>query len=436
MMRKKRIGLILTTVLIFSCIFQSAPAYGAVTEFPEIVAQSAVLINADTGEILYDKYKDLQVYPASTTKVMTALLTLENMDLDDVCTVSHNAAYTEGSRIFLLEGEQLPVEQLLYAMMLPSANDAAITLAEACVGDVDSFADMMNEKAKELGAENTHFVNPNGLPDENHVTTAADMALFAKEAMKNETFRKIVSTYEYTIPSTELQPEERLIHNSNRLLYDDVHKAVIGDVTRTFKYDGILGIKTGYTNAAGSCLVAAAERDGMTLIGVVYHSVPESLYTDMIQLLDFGFDNFKMLDLGIEAGEPVGKATVKGGKQHFIDVVTDNSAVATVERMEDQKFSADISDYKFEIESDVLTAPVKKGEKVGKLIVSRDDVQVAQLDVFAAEDVEEATLLSHLLSGFVILVVVLLLLGILFIIIRRIRHRKAIKRRKMRKREE
>ena len=432
-MNKKRIGLILSAVLMFSCFLQGVPSYAAVTEIPDIVGQSAVLVNADTGEILYDKYKDLQIYPASTTKIMTALLALENMDLDEVCTVSHNAAFTEGSRIFLFEGEQLTVEQLLYAMMLPSANDAAIALAEACAGDTDSFADLMNEKAEKLGAENTHFSNPNGLPDETHVTTAYDMALFAREAMKNETFRKIVSTYEYTIPSTDLQPEERLLHNSNRLLYDDVHKAVIGGVTRTYKYDGILGIKTGYTKAAGSCLVAAGERDGMTLIGVVYHSQPEALYTDMIQLLDFGFDNFKMVDLGIEAGEVVGKVDVANGKKHRVEVTTESDAAATVERMKDQEFSDDPSDYSFKIESEELTAPVEKGEKAGKLIVSRDGVQVAQLDLFTAEDVEEATWTDRIIDVILLLILLIAVLVILLIIIRRIRHRKAIKRRRMRR---
>ena len=415
-MKKKCIGIMLTVILLFSCIFAAVPSYAAVTDLPELTGQSAILINADTGEVLYDKYKDFQTYPASTTKVMTALLALEHLDLDQVCTISHDASYTEGSRIFLLEGEQVTVEQLLYAMLLASANDAAIALAEACAGDVDSFAEMMNEKAEELGAENTHFANPNGLPDETHMTTVADMALFAREAMKNETFRKIVSTYEYTIPATELQPEARLIHNSNRLLYDEVHKAVIGDETRPYKYDGILGIKTGYTDAARSCLVAAAERDGMTLIGVVYRSEPETLYPDMIQLLDFGFDNFKMVDLGMKAGDVVGEAAVKEGKRGKIDVTVKSDVKATVDLLEGQKFSDDPSDYDFKIESDQLTAPVKKGEKAGRMVVYRGDSAVAQLDVYAAEDMEKTAVGGLLPKAVIIAALIAVLAGALFIL--------------------
>ena len=397
-MFKKLTSFVLCAILLVCCPLTAEISYGAVTEVPELTGLSAVLINADTGEVLYDKYKDYPRFPASTTKVMTALLALEHLDMDQVYTISHDAAYTEGSRIYLLEGEQVTAEQLLYAMMLASANDAAIALAEACAGDVESFAEMMNEKAEELGAQNTHFVTPNGLPEETHVTSAADMALFAREAMKNEKFREIVSTYEYVIPPTNLQPEERLIHNSNRLLYDTKSKADIGGVVRPYKYDGILGIKTGYTNAARSCLVAAAERNGMTLIGVVYTSEPEALYPDMIKLLDFGFDNFKPVDLGIEAGSVVGKASVRGGKKGSVDVTVRQDVRATAELMADGSVpDGSEADFEIKIESDDVSAPLKKGDKVGNLVVYQDSKPIAQFAAFAAEDMEES-FLSTLLS--------------------------------------
>ena len=390
-MFKKLTSFVLCAILLVCCPLAAEISYGAVTEVPELAGLSAVLINADTGEVLYDKYKDYPRFPASTTKVMTALLALEHLDMDQVYTISHDASFTEGSRIFLLEGEQVTAEQLLYAMLLASANDAAIALAEACAGDVDSFAEMMNEKAEELGAKNTHFVTPNGLPDDSHVTSAADMALFAREAMKNEKFREIVSTYEYVIPPTNLQPEERLIHNTNRLLYDTASKADIGGELRPYKYDGILGVKTGYTNAARGCLVAAAERGGMTLIGVVYTSEPETLYPDMIKLLDFGFDNFKPVDLGIEAGSVVGKASVKGGKKRNVDVTVRYDVRATAELMADGSMpDADSDEFDIKIESDDIEAPFEKGTKAGNLVIYQDSKPIAQFEVFAAEDMEES----------------------------------------------
>lgn len=404
---------VLGILLVAGCLLPWEPSYGAVTEVPELAAQSAVLINADTGEVLYDKYKDYPRFPASTTKVMTAILALENLDLNQVCTVSHDAAYTEGSRIFLLEGEQVTVEQLLYAMLLSSANDAAIALAEACGGTVENFAVMMNEKARELGAENTNFVTPNGLPDEAHVTSAQDMARFAQAAMKNEEFRKIVSTYEYVIPATNLQPEQRLIHNTNRLLYDTASEAEIGGVVRSFKYDGILGIKTGYTNAARSCLVAAAERDGMTLIGVVFKSEPDFLYTDMIQLLDFGFDNFQEKELGYTAGSVVGKIRVEGGAKRTADVVVDTDVRVTLEQMPGAS-SAEDSDFELKIEGEALKAPVEEGAEAGTLVIYEGDNPVAEFPVYAAESVKVSALGSFF-SG-LSLKTVLIILAVLAVI--------------------
>ena len=388
-------GMILSALLIAGIISPATPVCAAVTGVPELIAQSAVLINADTGEVLYDKYKDYPHYPASTTKIMTAILALENLEPDQVCTVSHDAAYTEGSRIYLLEGEQVTVEQLLYGMLLASANDAAIVLAEACAGTTEAFADMMNEKAEELGATNTHFVTPNGLPDEAHVTSAQDMALFAKEAMKNEIFRQIVSTYEYVIPPTNLQPEQRLIHNTNRLIYDTATKLDIDGVTRTPKYEGILGIKTGYTNAAHSCLVAAAERNGMTLIGVVFKSEPEDLYSDMIKLLDFGFDNFRTVDLGYSAGSVVGKIGVDGGSQRNVDVTVDSNVVVTLERMSRDE-NVDASDFELKIEGEDLQAPFSGGTEAGKLAVYRDSEKVMEFPVYTAESVDISSFRSFL----------------------------------------
>lgn len=362
-----------------------------------LAAESAVLINAKTGQILYEKNKDAQLFPASTTKVMTALLALENKQLDEVVTISHDASFTEGSRIYLLEGEQMTIEQLLYAMMLESANDAAIALAEAVGGSVSAFADMMNARAAELGAKNTHFETPNGLPNEAHVTSAYDLALIAQEAMKNETFRKIVSTESYNIPPTELQPETRYLHNTNKLLVS-TSKVYVDGVKRECKYEGILGIKTGYTKAAQSCLVAGAQRDGMEIIGVILRSTPDSQYPDMIKLLDHGFAKYKAVKL-LSAGDVVGSVSVQSGSSGSVKLMVDDDIYVSV--LKDG--SEDQSDIKaeYKIDAEELTAPVEMGTAAGTVTVMLDGKELGEYKVYTAGKVGLSSFRSVLnkLSG-------------------------------------
>lgn len=349
-----------------------------------LAAESAVLINAKTGQILYEKEKDKKQFPASTTKVMTALLTLENKkDLSEVVTISHNASFTEGSRIYLLEGEQVTIEQLLYAMMLESANDAAIALAEAVGGSVEDFAVMMNKRAEELGAKNTHFVSPNGLPDDAHVTSAYDLALFAQEAMKNETFRKIVSTTQYDIPGTALQPETRHLHNTNKLLASTT-KVTVDGVRRPCKYDDVTGIKTGYTKAAQSCLVAGADRDGMEIIGVILKSTPDSQYPDMIKLLDYGFNTYKSVKI-CSAGDTVGDVAVTSGAKGSVNVVVNEGIYVSALKEADK--DTDISDFTYEINAKELEAPVDQGAAAGTVTVYQGDTVIGTYDVFTADSV-------------------------------------------------
>lgn len=387
----------------------------------QLAAESAVLINARTGQILYEKEKDKQQFPASTTKIMTALLTLENKELDEVVTISHDASYTEGSRIYLLEGEKVTIEQLLYAMLLESANDAAIALAEAVGGSVEAFADMMNARAEELGAENTHFETPNGLPNDNHLTTAYDLALIAKEAMKNETFRKIVSTESYEIPATELQPEVRHINNTNKLLVSSSSVYVDGK-KRPYKYDGILGIKTGYTKAAQSCLVAAAERDGMEIIGVILKSTPDSQYPDMIKLLDYGFDNYTSEKL-LSAGESVGDITVTHG-------ASDKVAAVINEDIYISKAKADAAtsdeEYTYKLDAKELEAPVKKGAAAGTVSIYQGDILIGTYDIYAEKSVGLSPLRSfaksmsnaHVPILIILFIIIMLILGYVYLALR------------------
>ena len=214
----------ITITLIILLLINLMPLVSfAASEPPDIIGETAIVIDAKTGQVLYNKNMHDQRYPASTTKLITALLAIENLDLSKTVTIDAETPFTEGSRIYLLEGENVTVEQLLYALMLESANDAAVALGKEIAGTVPAFAEMMNRKAIELGAKNTNFVNPNGLHDDNHLSTAYDLAMIAKEAMKNEKIRELVTTYRYVIPATNKQ-ETRYLYNTNRLLYDEKPK--------------------------------------------------------------------------------------------------------------------------------------------------------------------------------------------------------------------
>lgn len=245
-----------------------------------------------TGKILYEKNAKEKRFPASTTKIMTAILALEHRSLTDTATVSYDAIFTVPSgysHANLQLDEVLTIEQLLNVLLIPSANDAANVIAEDIAGSVESFASMMNTKAKEIGCENTNFVNPNGVHDENHYSTAYDLALIGRYAMKNDTFRKLVSTVRYTLPTTnKYDKENRIFVNTNRLINEKSGQY--------YKY--ATGIKTGYTDAAGNCIVASAKRDDMELICVIMGAGNDlttniNKFDDCISLFNFGFGNYK-----------------------------------------------------------------------------------------------------------------------------------------------
>lgn len=261
---------------------------------PTVSAKSAVLIEAETGRIITGKREHVRMPMASTTKIMTALVAIEKVPLDRVVSVSAKAVGVEGSSVYLFAGEELTMEALLYAMLLESANDAAAAIAIEIGGSIDAFADMMNEKAKELGLSDTHFKNPHGLGDEDHYTTAYDLAVIAAEALKNETFRRIVSTYKKTIPM-QSTGGVRLLINHNKMLR---------------LYDGAIGVKTGFTKQSGRCLVSAAERDGVTLVAVTL-SAPDD-WNDHTRLLDYGFSVYERINL-TNAGSFRADVPVVGG---------------------------------------------------------------------------------------------------------------------------
>ncbi len=256
------------------------------TEDIILYSSACCVMDADSGEILYYKNMDDKHYPASITKVLTGLLVIENANLNDMITFSgdcwNGLNYYLDMNIGMLDGEQLSVEAALHAILLSSANEVCNGAAKYVSGSVEAFCEMMNTRAAELGCTNTHFVNPNGLQDENHYTSAHDMALISRAAIQNPVFRKITGSYEYTVPSTNLRPEGFVLSHKHRMLmYTDYH------------YDACIGGKTGYTEAAKNTLVTYAEKNGMTLVCVVMENADGHIYPDTIKALDYCFDQYQ-----------------------------------------------------------------------------------------------------------------------------------------------
>ncbi|MBQ6442271.1 MAG: D-alanyl-D-alanine carboxypeptidase [Lachnospiraceae bacterium] len=268
----------------------SATPDGYWPEGIETSSQSAIVMEASTGTILYQKNIDEPHYPASITKILTALIALKYGNMSDIVTFSKEAVYnTEGSSIARDVGEQMTLEQCLYGMLLESANECAYAIAEHIAGSVDAFVDMMNEEAAALGCTNTHFSNPHGLPEETHYTSAHDMALIAQEAWKNETFRIITGTKRYEIPPTNKHSEITYLQNHNEML--NPYKST------KYLYEYCVGGKTGYTEVAKSTLVTYAQKDGMTLICVVMYADKPGHWTDTIGLFEYCFANFGLFNV-------------------------------------------------------------------------------------------------------------------------------------------
>lgn len=256
---------------------------------PDTVAETAVLIEASTGTVLYNKKCHKKMYPASITKIMTALLTIENCSLDDTVTFSQSAVQCliddpEAASIGAVEGEQMSVKDCLYALMLKSANEVASALAEHVSGDIDSFAELMTERAKQAGATDTNFVNANGLFNKKHYVTAYDMAKIMQAALQYPVFREIINSENYTLPADTNRKETLPISQRHQMV----------QTWNSFYYDGIIGGKTGYVDQSGTTLVTSAERNGMTLICVVLNSPNINCYKDTTALFDYGFNNFEI----------------------------------------------------------------------------------------------------------------------------------------------
>jgi len=255
---------------------------------PAIGAEGAILMEANTGVILYAKNIDERLYPASTTKLMTCLLAAENLKIDEVISFSTDAVFgiePGSSNIGIDVGESMPMEECLYAILTASANEVANAVAEHIAGSLDGFADMMNKKAKELGCKNTHFVNAHGLHDDNHYTSAYDLALIAKAFFQNEFLSKVGNTASHHFEATDTQPDDFIKRNK--------HKLITGEIA----YKGIKGGKTGFTSNARQTLVTCAEQNGMRLICVIMKEESPEQFNDTVKLFDYGFTNFSVMNV-------------------------------------------------------------------------------------------------------------------------------------------
>lgn len=328
---------------------------------PNLLCDAAILIDANTGTILAEKNADQKMYPASLTKIMTAILALEMGELSDVIKVDDDTPYEiAGSHVALEPGEILSLKDMLYALMLPSANDAALTIAKHYGGSEEEFVKLMNNKAKELGAYNTHFVNPHGLHDDNHYTTAADLALITKYAMQNEDFRKIVQTDRYEIKPTNKKAETRYFTNLNKLVHNSGSNQIYVDgVYISPEYEYATGVKTGYTPEAGNTLVASAEKNGTELIVVAMNGVSLEMYQDAHNLFNYGFDEYESATL-INKNTFVQNIKVQNGDSKEISAIAESDFKTLIKKNSEENIET-------KVVINEVTLPLEVNDVVGKI---------------------------------------------------------------------
>lgn len=380
-MGKRFLAAMVSLLVCVGCMMPvSAEEEGTAEKKTELAvnAKAAILIEQETGTVLFEKNADEKLEPASVTKVMTMALVLEQVSkgkikLDDMVTATARAKEMGGTQINLDDGEQMSVYDLLMAVAVASANDAAVALGEYVGGGSEAaFVEMMNQKAKELHMENTHFENTNGLPAEGHLTTARDIALMSRFLLSFEQASEFTSTDRYPIRS---DTNEYMMRNSNALVRE---------------YDGCIGLKTGYTQTAGHCLSSAATRNGMTVIAVVLgESDSKTRFQESKELLDYAFAHYDLYRPEVTFEQP-GEIPVKMGTQGAVAVVPPAEQVAPVVIKKGAEPNLEI---KTELEESV-TAPVEEGAVVGKTVVTLDGKEVGAYEYKAAESVTKRTVWS------------------------------------------
>lgn len=367
-MLKKFVALVLLVLLAQISLPASANLQGsaqAVLSAPSVSAQSYALLDAEDGVVLSHKNGDVRMAMASTTKIMTALVAIENCEPSKEIKIPPDAVGVEGSSVYLFEGEVLTLSDLLYAMLLASANDAATAIAISVGGSVDGFSALMNKKADELGLHDTHFTNPHGLYDEEHYTTAAELGRITAQAMKNELLSKIFATKKATI--IPIKGNVRTLKNHNKLLWS---------------YEGSIGVKTGFTKKSGRCLVSAAKRDELSLICVTL-SAPDD-WRDHASLLDWGFDSYRRQTF-FNAGDFNHKLAIAGGKDEYATLINKYPLSARLMNTESAQVSCRVLlPHRFEF------APIDEGDTFGSVACYVDGKCVSVSPLIFTTDVERA----------------------------------------------
>ena len=391
------------TAMIFILIIMSNCIFVYATNDLNIDAKASLIIEENSGKVIHEENSNIQNYPASVTKILTAILTLENCELTDTVTVSKNAISNIPSGYViapLFVGEQMSVEDLLYALMLKSANDAAYVLAEHVGGTVEGFSEMMNKKAEEIGCKNTHFVNPNGIHNSNHYTTAYDMYLISRYAMKNEEFVKIVSTYQHTLSATnKYSKNDRIMKNTNSFV----------NPSSRYYDENVKGIKTGTTLQAGNCLITNISKNGFDVITVILGAkTSESKFSETKKMMNYVFDNYEFTQIhkkgDVIKNIEVEKAT-KETKSLNLVISEDIKAINNI-KIKAEEIEPEIS------LNDEIIAPISKGQELGTIKYTVDGLEY-NAKLLAENDVIKKTYYVEILLGigvFIIIVSVIIII--------------------------
>ena len=354
---------------IIFCVALAVNSFAMAADEPKILADSAILVEASTGRIIYEKNSNLEREPASMTKMLTCILALEKLNPTDEVTMNQAAVFTEDNTLSWSANDSVSARDMITAVMLVSENGGAVALANAIAGNNSDFAEMMNDKARAIGCKDSNFVNPNGLPNPNHYSTAADMARIAVYCMKNKDFREIVNTRRTSIHW--IYPKEKWseLNNTNELLG---------------KYKGADGIKTGWTNAAGGCLAASAKRGEIELIAIVMRSTNhDTRFDDAATLLNYGFERVRMVS-GVDKYRTEKTVFVRGGKRATVHIRAEENLDFPLMAGEDSKLLQVTYDFPKVVDADI---GIEKGKVLGEAVLRYDGKPVARVPLVARENV-------------------------------------------------
>lgn len=373
--------------------------YESTIEEPKIKAESFLLVLKNSGQVLASKNADRIMYPASLTKILTALVVLDKVkNLDEMVEIDEKSPFIEGTKIYLSVGEQIKVRDLLHALILVSGNDAASALAVHVAGGMDEFALLMNDYAIKLGCKNTNFVNSHGLHDEAHYTTASDLYLIASAAMDNPVFAEIAGKYTHTVEPTNKQPEQRVLYSTNALIRDaylsyELREDLYGNTVNTY-YEYATGVKNGYTDEAGFCHVSSATLGRNTVIAIVLKTEEELLFEESAKLLEYGLFGFRDYDLK-KAGEVIGTYELRDSQKTVIELVPIMPLTTMLKKTPKQDEITYVTDLKKNI-----ALPIRAGEPLGTLEAFMGDVSLGSVEIAANADISGRALLDENLETY------------------------------------